>query len=50
MLAVMLLDQYRAVADYAKTNKGELSVKTGMIVEVVEKNDNGSCPGFLCRG
>ncbi|EDQ92597.1 uncharacterized protein MONBRDRAFT_17272 [Monosiga brevicollis MX1] len=41
LLPVMVLDQYRAVADYTKQDRKELSFKTGDIFEVVEKNDNG---------
>lgn len=40
--AVMVLDQYRAVADYTKQDKKELSFKAGDIFEVIEKNDNGA--------
>eukprot|EP00051_Salpingoeca_urceolata_P022441 m.365161 g.365161 ORF g.365161 m.365161 type:complete len:738 (+) comp19971_c0_seq14:2102-4315(+) len=38
---VLILDQYRAVADYKKQEKTEVSLKTGDIIEVVDKNDNG---------
>ncbi len=37
----MVLQQYRAVSDYARQDKKELSFKEGEIFEVVEKNDNG---------
>jgi uncharacterized protein YgiM (DUF1202 family) len=38
---VLMLDQYVAIADYKKADKGELSVSAGQLVEVIEKNDNG---------
>ena len=38
---IMVLDQYRAVADYKKTNRTELDLKAGAVVDVVEKNTNG---------
>eukprot|EP00039_Didymoeca_costata_P028237 m.20433 g.20433 ORF g.20433 m.20433 type:complete len:719 (+) comp6846_c0_seq1:259-2415(+) len=38
---VLLLDQYRVIADYKKQNRQELSVKADQIVEVIEKNENG---------
>lgn len=41
LMPVLVLDQYRAVANYKKQNKGELSFATGDLFEVVEKNDNG---------
>ena len=37
----MILQQYRVLVDYKKSNKGELSVKADDVVEVVEKNANG---------
>ncbi|XP_005988606.1 neutrophil cytosol factor 1 [Latimeria chalumnae] len=37
----ILLQTYRAIADYPKNTKYELSVKVGDIVDVVEKNENG---------
>ena len=40
---VMSLEQYRAVADYKKQDKNELTFKTGDVFDVVEKNDNGWC-------
>ena len=39
----MSLEQYRAVADYKKQDKNELTFKTGDVFDVVEKNDNGWC-------
>jgi uncharacterized protein YgiM (DUF1202 family) len=38
---VLLLDQYVAISDYKKKNKGEISVTAGMVVEIVEKQDSG---------
>lgn len=38
----MVLDQYRAVSDYTKSARNELSFKAGDIFEVIEKNDNGA--------
>eukprot|EP00049_Salpingoeca_infusionum_P019404 m.361716 g.361716 ORF g.361716 m.361716 type:complete len:691 (+) comp19841_c0_seq1:154-2226(+) len=38
---VMQLDSYRAVANYEKQAKNELSFVTGTMFEVIEKNDNG---------
>lgn len=43
--AVMVLDQYRAVSDYTKSARNELSFKAGDIFEVIEKNDNGAFLG-----
>ena len=34
-------DRYVAVADYKKQNKGEISIKAGMLVEIVEKQNTG---------
>lgn len=39
--AVMVLDRYRAVADYDKENATEVSLKSGDCLEVIEKNDHG---------
>ena len=44
----MVLERYRAAADYKKRNKNELNFKEGDIFEVVEKNDNGVCVRALC--
>jgi hypothetical protein len=38
---VMVLEVYTAVADYKPSGRGELALRTGVTVEVVEKNDNG---------
>ncbi|XP_053563451.1 neutrophil cytosol factor 1 [Bombina bombina] len=37
----IILQSYRAVADFEKSSKSELAMKYGDIVEVVEKNENG---------
>ncbi|KAM5181926.1 neutrophil cytosol factor 1 [Mantella aurantiaca] len=37
----IILQSYRAIADYEKSSKSELSVKDGDVVDVVEKNENG---------
>ncbi|EGD82361.1 hypothetical protein PTSG_03026 [Salpingoeca rosetta] len=38
---MMSLEQYRAVADYRKQDKNELTFACGDVFDVVEKNDNG---------
>lgn len=37
----IILQSYRAIADYEKNSKTELSVKTDDVVDVVEKKENG---------
>ncbi|KAG9492582.1 hypothetical protein GDO78_000858 [Eleutherodactylus coqui] len=37
----IILQSYRAIADYEKNTKSELSVNTDDVVEVVEKKENG---------
>ncbi|XP_072318216.1 neutrophil cytosol factor 1 [Eucyclogobius newberryi] len=37
----IILDTYRVVADFAKTSKHEINLRTGDLVEIVEKNQNG---------
>lgn len=37
----LVLDKYVAIADYNKENKKELSLKSGQVLEVVEKSENG---------
>ncbi|XP_075706493.1 neutrophil cytosol factor 1 [Rhinoderma darwinii] len=37
----IILQSYRAIADYEKNSKSELSVKTDDVVDVVEKKENG---------
>jgi len=46
----MVLEQYRAVADYKQRNRNELSFKTGDEFEVVEKKENGVYAVFIMRG
>lgn len=38
----MLLEQYVAVADYKKQNGNEVNMVAGDIVEVIDKNENGT--------
>uniref|UniRef100_UPI00398EB972 neutrophil cytosol factor 1 isoform X2 n=1 Tax=Pristiophorus japonicus TaxID=55135 RepID=UPI00398EB972 len=37
----ILLQTYRSIADYRKNSKYEMSIQTGDIVEIVEKDENG---------
>jgi hypothetical protein len=37
-----LLDQYVSVAEYKKQEKGEITLKLGTLVEVVEKSESGA--------
>lgn len=37
----IILDTYRAIADFTKTSKHEINLRTGDMVEIVEKNQNG---------
>ncbi|XP_041053436.1 neutrophil cytosol factor 1 isoform X2 [Carcharodon carcharias] len=37
----ILLQSYRSIANYKKNSKYEMSIQTGDIVEIVEKNENG---------
>ncbi|XP_075051098.1 neutrophil cytosol factor 1 [Mixophyes fleayi] len=37
----IILQSYRAIADYEKSSKTELTVKSDDVVDVVEKNENG---------
>ncbi|KAM8835193.1 neutrophil cytosol factor 1 [Synchiropus picturatus] len=37
----ILLDSYRVVADFNKTSKHEMNLKTGDLVDIIEKNQNG---------
>ncbi|CAK8675641.1 unnamed protein product [Clavelina lepadiformis] len=37
----ILLEQYRAIADYTRNQPKELSVVSGQVVEVIEKHENG---------
>ncbi len=38
----VLLEQYTAVADYKKQKNTECDLTAGQIVEVIDKNDNGT--------
>ncbi|XP_034406736.1 neutrophil cytosol factor 1 isoform X3 [Cyclopterus lumpus] len=38
----ILLDTYRVIADFTKTSKHEIDLHTGDLVEIVEKNQNGT--------
>ncbi|XP_036380714.1 neutrophil cytosol factor 1 [Megalops cyprinoides] len=37
----IILETYRAIADYGKSSKYELNLKTGDLLEIVEKSPNG---------
>ncbi|XP_061558342.1 neutrophil cytosol factor 1 [Phycodurus eques] len=37
----IILDSYRVIADFTKTSKHELNLRTGDLVEIVEKKQNG---------
>lgn len=37
----IILDTYRAIADFTKTSKHEINLHAGDLVEIVEKNQNG---------
>ncbi|KAM9846735.1 neutrophil cytosol factor 1 [Aulostomus maculatus] len=37
----IILDSYRVIADFVKTSKHELNLRSGDLVEIVEKNQNG---------
>lgn len=37
----IVLDTYRVVADFTKTSKHEINLRTGDLVEILEKNPNG---------
>jgi hypothetical protein len=38
---VLILEQFRVLADYTAVAKTELSVKKGEIVELLQRNENG---------
>ena len=40
------LEHYVAVTEYKKQEKGEITLKVGMLVEVVEKTETGK----MCQG
>uniref|UniRef100_A0A8D3C4E3 Neutrophil cytosol factor 1 n=1 Tax=Scophthalmus maximus TaxID=52904 RepID=A0A8D3C4E3_SCOMX len=37
----IILDTYRVIADFSRTSKHEIELRTGDLVEIVEKNQNG---------
>lgn len=39
--APIILDTYRVIADFEKSTKYEITLHTGDLVEIVEKNENG---------
>ena len=46
----IILDTYRVIADFPKTSKYEIELRTGDLVEIVDKNQNGEkrlSPNFL---
>lgn len=44
----IVLQTYRAIADYEKSSKTEMALEAGDMVDVVEKSENGMC-SFLQR-
>jgi len=48
----IILDTYRVIADFEKTTKHEIHLRTGDLVEIVEKNQNGETrlSSNLCSG
>lgn len=38
----VMLEQYVAIADYKKQNRNEVNMVAGDIVEVIDKNENGT--------
>lgn len=42
----IVLQTYRAIADYEKSSTSEMSLKAGDMVDVVEKSENGMCPSL----
>ena len=44
----VLLEQYVAVADYKKQNRNEVNMVAGDIVEVIDKNENGTTKTLEC--
>lgn len=41
----MILEQYVVVSNYKKQENSELSLQAGEVVDVIEKNESGECPG-----
>lgn len=46
----IILQTYRAIADYEKNSRTEMALKTGDMVEVVEKSESGKAhfSGKMC--
>lgn len=42
----ILLEQYTAIADYKKQKNTECSLAAGQVVEVIDKNENGTVSSF----
>lgn len=42
----IVLQTYRAIADYEKSSKSEMALKAGDAVDVVEKSETGRCPCY----
>lgn len=40
----IILQTYRAIADYEKSSKSEMALKAGDMVDIVEKSESGKCP------
>lgn len=40
----IVLQTYRAIADYEKSSRSEMALKAGDMVDVVEKSESGMCP------
>lgn len=40
----IVLQTYRAIADYEKSSTSEMALKAGDMVDVVEKSESGMCP------
>lgn len=40
----IVLQTYRAIADYEKSSTSDMALKAGDMVDVVEKSENGMCP------
>lgn len=46
----VLLEQYVAIADYKKQNRNEVNMVAGDIVEVIDKNENGTANIIFLSG
>lgn len=42
----IVLQTYRAIADYEKSSTSEMALKAGDMVDVVEKIESGMCPSL----